>query len=307
MSRHDKHHHHEHQHGHQHAHQHGHHNHARHHGSTSRNIALAFALNATFAVVELFGGWWTNSVAIQADAIHDFGDALALAAALGLQILSNAEARGRFNFGFRRLSLLSALGTSAILGVGSVYIVTRAVARLSAPATPHLDGMTGLAILGLLVNGFAAWKMSHGGTQNERSLTWHMIEDLLGWLAVLISSVVMRFMDVPWLDPVLSLLIAGIVVVGAARNFWASTQYFLQAAPDLNFVAIKTEMADLPGIRRVTAIKAWTLDGLHHVASVHATLDSGLAAENRTNLKIAMRKILGKHGEFDATIEWDEV
>jgi cobalt-zinc-cadmium efflux system protein len=293
-------------HDHDHHHDHHHHHDHLHHGASSRNIAIAFMLNASFAVIELVGGWWTNSVAIQADAIHDFGDSLMLASALVLQSLSHAGARGRFNFGFRRLSLLSALATSTILLVGSIFIVTRAVSRLWEPSTPHLDGMLGLAVLGVLVNGIAAYRMSHGVTQNERSLSWHMIEDLLGWIAVLISALVMRFIEVPWLDPVLSLLIAGVVLVGAARNFWGSGQYFLQAAPDLDFGAIKAEMSCLPGIKTLHGLKVWSLDGFHHVASIHAGVSSNLPSQSRRDLKKSLRQILANHGEFEVTIEWDE-
>ncbi len=309
MSKDDSHHHQDHHHHRRsHAHSHAHsHDHAHQHGAASRNIAIAFILNASFAVVELVGGWWANSVAIQADAIHDFGDSLMLAAALILQSLSNTGARGRFNFGFRRLSLLSALATSAILFVGSVFIVTQALARLSQPSTPHLNGMLGLALLGVVVNGIAAYRMSHGVTQNERSLSWHMMEDLLGWIAVLISALVMRFVDLPWLDPVLSLLIAGVVLVGAARNFWGSGQYFLQAAPNLDFEAIKSEMSRLPGVRNLHGLKVWSLDGFHHVASVHATIEPGLRSNDRNDLKKSLRQILTRHGEFEVTIEWDEV
>jgi cobalt-zinc-cadmium efflux system protein len=289
-------------------HNHGHHHHGHHHhsGDSLRNLWIAFVLNAGFAVVELIGGWWTNSVAIQADAIHDFGDSLAIAAALGLQFLSQTKASGRYTFGWSRLSLLSALATSGVLLAGGVIMISKAMTRLANPETPHLDGMLALAFLGVAVNGYAAWKIGRGGTQNERALSWHMIEDLLGWVAVLISSIVMRFIHVPWLDAILCLIIAGIVILGAARNFFGSTQYFLQAAPSLDFEAIKSAIARLEGVREVRALKAWSLDGLHHVASLHAVIDSGLTANQRASLKTMIRDEFAEYGKFQVTIEWDE-
>ena len=285
------------------------HGHNHHHGdavTAQRNIAMAFLLNASFASIELVGGWWTNSVAIQADAIHDLGDSLALAAALGLQIFSTAKASGRFNFGYKRLSLLSALATSFILFGSSIYILLRAFERLQSPVQPQLNGMLALAVLGVVVNGAAAWKMSRGKTQNERALTWHMIEDLLGWVAVMVGSMAMRFVDAPWLDPALSLVIAGIVIVGATRNLWSSSKLFLQAAPDVDFGEIRSLIEGVPEVLSLQEIKAWSLDGDHHVVTAHVRISPELSADERCNLKNKIREILDAFGHFEATIEWDE-
>lgn len=284
---------------------HGHHHHGDLHDST-RNIGIAFVLNLGFALIELIGGWWTQSVAIQADAIHDFGDSLALAAALGLQFWAAKEAQGRYNFGFKRLSLLSALGTSLILLVGSIYISVRAFDRLFNPVTPDLNGMLGLAVLGVFVNGFAAWKMARGKTQNEKALSWHMIEDLLGWIAVLIGSLVMRVTDASWIDPVLSFIIAGIVITGATRNLLASSQLFLQAAPHIGFQEIRSAIQEIQNLKSINAFKVWSLDGAHHVASIHLSPRASANASQREEMKREIRQIMSRHGQFDVTIEWDE-
>ena len=287
----------------QHDHHHGHH-HGVSAGDTSvRNIAIAFVLNLSFAVIELVGGWWTQSIAIQADAIHDFGDSIALAAALGLQYWSSAHPSDRFTFGFKRLSLLSALATSFVLLAGSVFIIGRAVERLANPVAPNLNGMFFLAVLGVAVNGAAAWKMSHGVTQNERALSWHMMEDLLGWVAVLVGSIVMRFADVPWIDAVLSLAIAGIVIMGASRNFWASSQLFLQAAPNVDLTAIRHELGSIPRITSVDSLKVWSLDGAHHVASVQITIPQDMSAADRGSLKSDVRDVFKRFGDFETNIE----
>jgi cobalt-zinc-cadmium efflux system protein len=290
---------------HTHDHSHGHH-HAGIAQESMRNIAVAFGLNFAFACIELIGGWWTQSIAIQADAIHDFGDSLVLAAALGLQFWSSAQARGRYTFGFKRLSLLSALSSSVVLLIGSVYICSMAVERIFSPVTPELNGMLLLAVLGVAVNGFAAWKMGHGHTQNEKALSWHMIEDLLGWIAVLLGSLIMRFVEAPWIDAVLSLIIAGIVITGAMRNFWSSSQLFLQAAPNIQLEELRSELSKVSGVLQLNSFKVWSLDGAHHVASIHASLDGVKDPVARQLIKSDMRHILSHHGHFDATIEWDE-
>lgn len=215
---------------------HHHHSHKGAHGcgknprnSALRGIFTAFLLNLFFSLVELIGGWWTQSIAIQADAIHDFGDSMILAAALGMQYYSGISATQRYPYGFKRWSLLSALLSSLVLLGGSIYIIIGAVLRLNDPVQPRADGMFVLALLGVVFNGFSAWNMSHGHSQNERALSWHMIEDLLGWIAVLIGSIVMQFTNAPWLDPIMSLVISGVVIMGAIRSFWSSSMYFLQS------------------------------------------------------------------------------
>ena len=291
---------------------HGHHGHSHSHGhvnthaSSMRNIKIAFFLNLTFALIELVGGWWTHSVAIQADAIHDFGDSLVLLSALTLQHWSAVAAKGRFTFGFKRLSLLSALGSSIVIFFGSAVIIVAAFARLAEPQMPHLDGMLWLALLGVAVNGYAAWRIGHGDTQNERALSWHMLEDLLGWIAVLIGSIVMRFYHVPWLDPAMSLVIAGFIILGSARNIWASSQLFLQAAPLVDLESIRSDVLRLTDVKSITSLKSWSLDGVHHVASLQVIIPANLDAEARAVIKKSVKDIFAKRGEFDVSVELDE-
>lgn len=291
---------------------HGHHGHSHSHGhvnahaSSMQNIKIAFFLNLTFALIELVGGWWTHSVAIQADAIHDFGDSLVLLSALTLQHWSAVAAKGRFTFGFKRLSLLSALGSSIVIFFGSAVIIVAAFARLAEPQMPHLDGMLWLALLGVAVNGYAAWRIGHGHTQNERALSWHMLEDLLGWIAVLIGSVVMRFYHVPWLDPAMSLVIAGFIILGSARNIWASSQLFLQAAPLVDLESIRSDVLRLTDVKSITSLKSWSLDGVHHVASLQVIIPANLDAEARAVIKKSVKDIFAKRGEFDVSVELDE-
>ncbi len=182
----------------------------------------------------------------------------------------------------------------------------QAIDRIFSPVTPELNGMLMLAVLGVVVNGVAAWKMGHGHTQNEKALSWHMLEDLLGWIAVLIGSLIMRYFEAPWIDPVLSLIIAGVVITGAMRNFWSSSQLFLQAAPNIQLQALKDEISKIKGIKQLNKFNVWSLDGAHHVASIHASLNLENESAAREKLKAEIRHVLSHHGHFDVTIEWDE-
>lgn len=156
------------------------HNHVHDHADESQRIGLAFILNFGFTIIEFIGGWLTNSTAIMADAVHDLGDTLSIGLAWFLGKLSNKSADSHFTYGYRRLSLLGALINGTVLLLGSLWILYEAIPRLTDPVMPHAQGMFWLAILGVTVNGFAAYKLRRGKTLNERVLNWHLLEDVLG-------------------------------------------------------------------------------------------------------------------------------
>ncbi len=213
----------------------GHHHH--HHGSESGNIATAFWLNFSFTIIEFIGGWLTNSVAIMADAMHDLGDTLAIAFAWFAAKVAGKEATPRYSYGYRRWSLLSALINSVILVLGSCWILYEAIPRLWEPQLPHAAGMMALAVLGVLVNGAAVFKLRRGKTQNEQILTWHLLEDVLGWVAVLVGSILIYFTDWAWLDPLLSIGFTCFILINVWRNLRHTLALFLQVSPDPKLAA----------------------------------------------------------------------
>jgi cobalt-zinc-cadmium efflux system protein len=166
-----------------------------HHDHSSKNLKTAFFLNVAFTVFELIGGLYVNSIAIISDAIHDLGDSLSLGTAWYLDVKSKKAATQSFSFGYRRFSLLGALINCIVLIVGSVFVIHAAIGRIIEPEQSNAKGMLLFAIVGVMVNGYAAWKTSTGKTLNERVITWHLLEDVLGWVAVLIASVVLLFTD----------------------------------------------------------------------------------------------------------------
>lgn len=164
------------------------HNHAHKNETTSR-IAWAFFLNVSFTIIEFIGGWLTNSTAIMADAVHDLGDSLSIGLAWILGKLSNRQSSSKFSYGYRRFSLLGALINGIVLIIGSIWVLSEAIPKLLNPEMPVVEGMFGLAILGVTVNGYAAFKLSKGKSLNEQMLNWHLLEDVLGWVAVLVVSI----------------------------------------------------------------------------------------------------------------------
>ena len=202
------------------------------HYQGSKNILVAFVLNATFSVIELIGGYLTNSVAIYSDALHDFGDSLALLFSYFAEKLSQKEEDENYTFGYRRFSILSAFINGVILLAGSIFVIYEAIGRIMSPEAVKPEGMLGLAILGISVNAFAAYRLSKNEGLNAKMVMYHLLEDLLGWVAVLIVSIILLFK--PWfvLDSILSILISLVILRGVYKNLKKVGMIFLQKFPD---------------------------------------------------------------------------
>lgn len=202
------------------------------HESSDSRIGWAFFLNLGFTIVEFIGGWLTNSTAIMADAVHDLGDSLSIGLAWILSKIAHKQANDTYSYGYQRFSLLGALVNGAVLIGGSIWVLSEAIPRLSDPEMPHAQGMIVLAIFGIAVNGFAAYKLSHGKSLNERVLNWHLLEDVLGWVAVLLVAVVLSFVDLPVLDPLLSIGFTLFILFNVTKTLIDTIKIFLQATPD---------------------------------------------------------------------------
>ena len=255
------------------------HDHSHSHGSNNR-IGWAFFLNVTFTIIEFIGGILTNSTAIMADAVHDLGDSLSIGFAWFLSKVSEKGSNSEFTYGYRRLSLFGALINGLVLIIGSVWVLTEAIPKLLQPEMPIVEGMIALAVFGVLVNGFAAYKLSKGKTLNERVLNWHLLEDVLGWVAVLIVSIVLLFVDWPILDPALSILFTLYILINVAKNLWHTIRLFLQAIPDkeLSKSVYKT-LIELKEVDSIHHLHLWSLDGEHHVLTAHLALQEALSTQ----------------------------
>lgn len=282
-------------------HHHHHHDQADHSG---RRIGWAFFLNLGFTVIEFVGGVLTNSTAIMADAVHDLGDSLSIGLAWVLARLSGREASGSFTYGFRRFSLLGSLINGLVLVAGSIWVMALAIPRLADPQMPVSEGMLGLAIFGVAVNGFAAYKLSHGKTLNERVLNWHLLEDVLGWLAVLLVSIILMFADWPILDPLLSIAFTLFILINVARNLWQTLHLFLQGTPSHAMRrTIERELRALPGICDVHHLHFWSLDGEHHVLTAHVVLGQVRELEQVRRTKERISELLSRYELSHTTVE----
>lgn len=278
--------------------------HDHHHSDSSKRIGWAFFLNLSFTVIEFIGGWLTNSTAIIADAVHDLGDSLSIGSAWLLDKFGNKKADNRFTYGYRRLSLLGALINGLVLVIGSAWVLTEAIPRLSDPVMPDTKGMLVLAVLGVAVNGLAAYRLSQGKSLNERILNWHLLEDVLGWVAVLIVALVMQFRDWPILDPLLSVGFTLFILFNVLRNLWATGRLFFQATPDADTLnRIQRSLLSLKEIDSVHHLHLWSLDGEHHVLTAHVKVSGVRELENYGRLKSLITDVLSSYDLTHTTIE----
>ncbi|MFN7728743.1 MAG: cation diffusion facilitator family transporter [Bdellovibrio sp.] len=293
-----------HDHAHGHRHGHGHH----HHHAAPGRVGTAFALNLGFAVIELVGGILTNSMAILSDALHDFGDSLALGMAWWLEKKSRQKSDAFYTYGYRRFSVFSAFVTGVILAVGSIWIVIASVPRLFNPEPVNATGMLGLAFFGIVVNGIAFYRLSKGSSLNERMLSWHFIEDLTGWVLVLVGSVIMLLGDWPWIDPLMALLLSGWVLWNVVKHLKQTLVVFLQASPEhLQTGEAQNWMQTLAGVEDVHHTHVWSLDGEAHILTTHIVVNASVTWAQAETLKQEIKKGLREKFQIaEVTIEFEQ-
>ncbi len=277
-----------------------HHHHDHTHASTSAaRILVAFLLNLCFSVFELIGGIFTGSVAILSDALHDLGDAAGIGCSFFLERKSRKQPDATHTYGYARYSVLGGLITTVILLSGSAIVIYHAVLRLLNPTPIHYDGMLIFAVVGVIVNLAAALFTRHGDSLNQRAVNLHMLEDVLGWIVVLVGAVVMRFTDWVFLDPLMSMGVAVFILIHALKNLKEILDLFLEKTPDgISVEELTTHLTALAGVVSVHHVHIRSLDGTRHYATLHAVIDGNPAAA-----KAAIRAELSEHGITHATIE----
>lgn len=238
------------------------------------NIRVAFFINVGFTCLELICGIFTNSIAIVSDALHDLGDSFSLGLAWYLERKASSKKHSqKFTFGYARFRLLGALVNALVLIGGSVYIMIEAVARFQNPEPVKSLWMMGFAILGVAANGYAAWRMRGANSLNEKVISWHLLEDVLGWVAVFIISIVLQFKDWYFLDPALSIGVTMFILFGVGGRLWETVHLLLQGVPaDLSVNEIETQLQNVDHVLSMHHTHVWSLDGKHHVLTTHLIL-----------------------------------
>lgn len=266
---------------------------------TERNILIAFILNLTFSIFEFFGGIFTGSVAILSDSIHDLGDAASIGISYFLEKKSKKQPDEKYTYGYARYSVIGGLFTSLILLVGSAAVIYNAVCRIITPVEIKYDGMIIFAVVGVIVNSSAAFFTRDGGSLNQKAVNLHMLEDVLGWVVVLVGAIVMRFTEFTLIDPIMSVGVSVFIIVNAIKTLKEIADLFLEKAPcDIEVAEIKEHIEKIDGVTDAHHIHVWSMDGQNNFATLHVVTD-----EDPKRIKNAIREELSEHGIGHVTIE----
>ncbi len=275
-----------------------------HNRGTAANLRTAFFLNLVFTLLEVVGGLMTNSVAILSDAVHDLGDTLSLGLAWQLDRVAQRGGDLQFSYGYRRFSLLGAIISTVVLIIGSTIILIEAIPRLFTPEHANAQGMILFALLGVVVNGLAALRLRGEKSLNARAIAWHLIEDVLGWVAVLVVSIVLLFTDFYILDPLLSILITIYILYNVLKNLKQTLAVFLQAVPEnVDVASIDERLNEIEHVCSTHHTHVWSLDGEHHVLTSHIVVDEDVSKEQVLRLRKEILELVRELAFAHSTIE----
>ena len=270
---------------------------------TEKNMLLAFFLNFGFAIFELIGGLITGSVAILSDAVHDVGDAATIGLSAFLEKKSKRDPDGIYTYGYARYSVIGSALTTLVLLLGSALVIYHAITRIIHPTPIDYNGMIIFAIVGVAVNLLAAFVTREGASLNQKAVNLHMLEDMLGWVVVLIGAIVMRFTDFTLIDPIMSIGVALFIIVSAIKNLNLAIEVFLEKTPhNIDVDEIKEHILEIEGVRDVHHIHIWSIDGERSYATMHIVTDC-----EPHEIKERVRNELHSHGICHVTLELEEV
>ena len=276
-----------------------------HEHKAEENILIAFLLNLLFSIIEVIGGFLTNSISILTDSIHDFGDALSIGLSYLLEKKSKKKSNKNYTYGYLRYSLLGALITSTILLVGSIIAIYNAIPRLIKPQEINYETMIVIAVFGVLINSYAAYKTAFGEKHNEKAINLHMLEDVLGWIAVLIGSIFIKYFNLTIIDPILSILIAIYILYHVYRNLKEVFDIFMEKSPvyiDVNEVKNEINKQN-DEIKNIHHVHIWSLDGINNYMTAHVLLKKDLNEKQIIELKNKLKEQLKKSNINHTTLE----
>ncbi len=266
---------------------------------TEKNILIAFILNLIFSIFEIIGGLFTGSVAIISDAVHDIGDAISISISYFLERKSKKTPDQAYTYGYSRYSVIGSVITTLILLFGSITVIYNAIIRIISPTEINYNGMIVFAIIGVAVNSIAAFFTREGESLNQKAVNLHMLEDVLGWVVVLIGAVVMRFTDFAVIDPLMSVGVAVFILVNAIKNLKDAVDIFLEKTPcSIDVNKLEHHILEIDGVLGVHHIHIWSMDGQNNYATMHIVTNADCHL-----IKERVREELSEHGIGHATLE----
>ena len=268
------------------------------------NLKTAFFLNLAFTIIEVIGGLLTNSIAILSDAVHDLGDSISLGLAWYFDRLSQRGRTPKNTYGYRRYSILGGLITGLVLVIGLGFVLWNAIPRLFTPEEVNAPGMMALAVIGVVFNGAAVLKVKKGSSLTEQVVSWHLLEDTLGWVAVLIGAGVMTVWDLPIIDPILSIGISIFVLWNVLRNLRKVFNVFIQKVPEaFDVEAFEKAVLAHPKVLSMHHTHSWTVDGEVHVLTTHLVMKRDTTRDEMIEAKSQVRRLLDERTFEHVTVD----
>lgn len=267
-----------------HAHDHGDGGHHHHHAPTSfgRAFAIGVALNLGFVAIEAAYGFWANSMALLADAGHNLADVLGLLTAWAGAILAKRPPSRRFSYGFRAASILAALANSIVLIIAVAFIAYHAVMRLIIPDLVEGGTVIVVAAIGIVVNGATALMFARGrhGDLNIRGAYLHMLADALVSAGVVVAGVGILFTGWLWIDPIASLIVAGLIFLAGADLMRESVSMALAGVPrGIDPEQVEADLLARPGVARIHDLHIWPMSTTEFALTAHLVVPSGFPGD----------------------------
>lgn len=276
--------------------------------SNPQRLRIALALTVGVALLELAGGFFAHSLALLADSAHVFMDVIALVIALiaGAQALRPAtELR---TFGFARFEILAALANGSLLFAVTILIALEAVHRLAAPELPKGGVMLGVAAVGAAVNIGIGLSLARAAAHdlNMKAALFHVASDAVGALAVMLGAAAVLTFRIAWIDPVLSLLVAGIIVVGVVRIVREASDVLLESAPEhARIPAVAERILAVAGVVGVHDLHVWTIGSGAHALSAHVLLPDSRISEATGILRAIDRAMRDEFAISHVTVQFE--
>ncbi len=277
--------------------------HSHHHTAQNGTLIVALLLTLSFAGVEAVAGWWSGSLALLSDAAHMVTDSSALGLAAAAAWLARCPPSMRHSYGLVRAEVLAALFNSLLMLVLIGFIVREALERVGTPR--DIDGGTviGVAVIGLAINLVVAWVLSRGEhTLNSRAALLHVLGDALGSVAAITAGIVIVTTGWTPIDPLLSLLVAALILFSALRLLREVLHVLMEGVPGhVQLAVVGRDLARLPGVRRVHDLHVWTLSSGTLALSAHLELRD--LADWPATLAAAQQAMEAQHGISHVTLQ----
>lgn len=288
---------------HDHASSHGHsHSHGHHHGQASGNrLMVALVLVLVFMALEAAAGFLFNSLALISDSLHMLGDAISLCLGAVAAFLAKRRASMRRTYGYKRVEVLAAFTNALSLLWVCAWLGYAAISRLRDPLEVHGQGVLIVALIGLAVNVVMLFWLHHGEGErslNEQGVIWHVIGDTLSSLAAVAAGIVITLTGKTWIDPLLALLVIGILVYGSVRLLLRTAHVLVEGAPEgVDAEKVRHDLLEQAQVTAVHDLHVWTLDGRDHFVSAHIATGTGLLKEG--DIARRLTRMLKEKHHFD--------